>query len=836
MNENEYTCNGNTLILSEDRLRFLYMSAAGSGNTFLGDEQMPLWRIWLYDEETRQLNTFPAHPAEKKYWQTPLVMGNNSISSIDATFVDESWDEQNGRLCLKYRHEHVEVSFFFEFSDSGIIWWGEFQNHGPFPIYRFETIPGWKITYDEDNSFLMPEYVMPAIEYKPVYETEYGINCAWNGFNITSPGPLTALYAIQNETFIPTHTKLKGDRQKAGKVSVVSSIVCFRNPDECLVGVKNKLTAFSGLREWTDAYISDNFGQLPKLHEKIDKNLFDKLASAVVCPVGGDMKEAAKIIKDIPGTLMIHTPGYMSPTKDSPITWDSFPNYFPPNKLHGTIEDFREMINVAHNSGHLFMPRTSFFYWTKGSDIDRQYDVEKLAMVRVDGKPRTANWCLPGYLISPSSKIVKQLLDEFYQQWRQLGADVYFTNVIAAIDPVGNGYDFHPDSPGPDLYFDQVRKMMSRYGSRMPMLSEGGACWQLPFQTGGCLNPAWNPDNPGAGYWRTPDRGVYMGYRCEVGVFLKNEYVRFYPHNTGTRLGQTSIQQLTFSLLNNVSPKLGMASADRFTKRNRRWLKILLHLGKTAFAKLYGARLLSYDYSGDGQIFAEYDTARIIANFSEHEYDCSHLLTDSSIVPNGFLFISKDKDTIAGSFSSYKEKKCPEGQIIIVENNVESRYSIMPENNMECGSPGKLSESESDLMIRFRLKMKSVPQYCNFQGAIPLVVPTEISDDSDTFEIRYNMHYGTVQFLQKYPSYLIGDVTAYDFELMPGENYDIAVCAGRNPGMTINGRVFDKSAWYYVHEQVPLDFQPDSSSEWNFDKDNSGWEAAEDRYFDVELC
>ena len=829
---NTFSYKGTTLVLSDDYLKIFKLDVNKSQNNFSGDNSTPTWRIWLFDEETKKLNTY-SEPSCKQYWQDPFVMGNNSVSSLESSFVSKDWNRDTGTLQLNYSHNCCDVSIFFQLESTGVIWWGKFTNKCDMPVYRFETIADWKISYNDQNSFLLPEYAMPAIEYKPVYKTEYTMHCTWDGFIITSPQDLTALYAIQDENrLMPTHTQLEGEGHDTGDLALNFYTICFRKQGESLVSVKSKLAPFNNLRQWADAYVYDNHCKIKKLKEKVDSKIYDKLASAVMVPIAGNMKEAADFIEEIPGTAMIHTPGYMSPTTESPISWDSFPNYFPPNKLYGSSEDYQNLVSKIHDCGHLFMPRNSFFYWTKNSDIDKKYSVENLAIVRIDGKKRTANWCIPGYLVSPSSTAVLKLLEEFYDKWIKMGTDVYFTNVVAAIDPCGNGYDFHPDCPAPDLLFSQLKRLMKKYGSRVPMLSEGGASWQLPLQTGHCHHPAWNPESPGPDYWRTPDRGRYVKYRSEVGVFLKNEYIRFYPHNTGCRLGQNTMSQLTYSILHSVNPKLGISSKDRFTQKNKRWLKVLSHLGQTVFHRLFGARLLKYEENKTGQIFAEYENTKIIGNFSEQDFDCSNILPECQIATNGFVFMSSD--LIAGNFSVFKGSKCPEGEIIIIENNTESRYNTLPQDDSICHTEPEVCYNNSELAVKLRVKMNSFPQYGTSRGVIPLITPKG-NTGSNTLEILYNMHYGTIQFLQQYPNYLNCDLTAYNLELIPEKPYDIIILAGEKPKLIINGKIFDKPLWYYVHEQVPLEKAPEKISKWKFCKEGIIWKPTDDKDFKVEL-
>ncbi len=817
----QFACADAALTISPDGLSLQTLALAGCKNSFKGDKDIPLWRIWLFDEKTKRTNDYPLIPDRAQYWQSPWQMGDCSVSSLDSTLDGYEWEPDSGLLTLNYIHPDVDVRMYFKLQANSITWWADFTNKGQFPVYQIDTIPGWRVQYQEADSFLIPEHTMSAIEYRPVYKTEYTMHSTWDGFLITSPGKVWSLYAIQEpDCLLPTHTRLDGNKEKNGHVAINCGTICFRESGRSFTTVKNKISVFKDLRTWGDAYIHDNFDELPALNDKIAPELYDKIAAAVLIPLAGNITEAKNIVQEIPSPAIIHTPGYMHPTKHSPISWDSFPNYFPPNAAYGTAGDFAELITAVRDSGHVFMPRNSFFYWSKGSDVDNEFGLEKMAKVRIDGKPRTANWCLPGYIVSPSCKMVQELLEQFYEKWHGLGAEMYFTNVIGAINIYGNRYDFHPDGPGPDLFFDQIRKMMKKYGALKPMLSEAGAAWQLPYQTGFCLHPAWNPDEPGEHYWRTPDRGKYIRYRNDPGVFLKNEYIRFYPHNTGSRLGQNTIPQLTFSLLHSLNPKLGIVSKDRFTVRHKRWLNLLSHLGKTAFKTLFGARLLKYDISRNNVITAEYENCTVIGNCSNEALDCGGYLPASTIAPGGFLFLAEG--LAIGALEMIAGKKLDNGQILFLENGEQKLYDTAP---VDTGQPPNCNKefNNPDKSIDFTLRFDSLPEYGNTKGFVELIKPPA-STGKNSFEIRYNMHYGSIQFIQKYPGMLICDLTSYDMELISGKLYHISIIPGDNPALVVNGKSYDQPKWYYVHEQVPLTQPPKVLDQWDFKPVDDNWQ------------
>jgi hypothetical protein len=480
--------NGKTSIaLAQDGSNLKYLKVAGVKNHFKGDSSSSLWRLYLFDEKTKRLNTYPLYGS----WQHKWEMGIASISSRDAKLVRKHWSDAKKLLMLEYSHPQAKVTMFFKLNSHSIVWWGEFSNKDKLPIYQFTIMDKWQLTYNQQNSFIMPGLSTSGIEYKTIKWTVYDTVNAWDGFLCPSPKNLFSLYAVQAENgpLLGTYTTLRGDGAPTGTVAVTSSTLCFRKREESLNSVKLKISSFKDLRSWADSYVHDNFPSIKKLNEKIPDAIRSKLKEAYLMPVlAGNMKKITKVIAKIPGTVILHTPAFKRPPpKGGP--WDAFPNYFPPNPKYGSMDDYQKLIAEARANGHIFMPRTSFFYWVNGSDPDKKYGLKSLAKIRIDGKPRTARWALPGYIVSPSSKIVLDLLHGYFETWRKLGAEVYFTNVIGAISPHGNRYDFHPDAPAPDYYYEQIRKMMKWHGAQMPLLSEGAGAWQLPFQAGFCIHP-----------------------------------------------------------------------------------------------------------------------------------------------------------------------------------------------------------------------------------------------------------------------------------------------------------------------------------------------------------
>ncbi len=665
---------GVEVVLSADGQRLVRLAVPGAENQFASAPDRGLWRLWWYDEATRKANTY-SHQYTGYYWQDPFVMGQASLSNLETQLKTWNWDEAAGRLNLEYTHPQAEVKISFELTDTAVTCRGEFKNLSAVPVYHFSLLDNWQLSSTAQNTFILPDHTA-GVEYRTVRKGYYSQECTWDGLLVSGPTGCFSLYALQDPAqYLATETRLTGGGVVAAPLAIDSGTVCFRRTGESLKCVALKISAFPDLRTWADGYVQDNFPGLKPLAEKIPAPLREKVARAVLFPAGGKMVDLARTVENLPGTAIIHTPSYMTPLPGKANGWDAFPNYFPPNPEFGTLEDYPALVETVNRSGHLFMPRNSFFYWAKDSAVDREIGVEKMAMVGVDGQPRTARWAELGWLISPSSRPARAKLEEFFNTWREMGASLYFTNVIAAIGPWGNRYDFHPDTPAPDLFYHQIRQLLAWHGERLPLLSEGGGAWQMPYQAGFCGDPGWNPNAPGADYLMLPSRGDYLGFRRELNPLLYHQYVQYYPHNASVTDILDSLPKLSYALACGVNPKFGLTQ-NNDPEQYYRWLRTVAVMGEQVFSRLYGQRLEQFEKNG-GLIRARYGRCEIIANLAEAEYA---LPEPAGLVlgGQGFYFHDPDSGVTAGSFAEYAGHRFPSPQLLILQEAADRAEVWLP--------------------------------------------------------------------------------------------------------------------------------------------------------------
>ncbi|MDD3154430.1 MAG: hypothetical protein PHS41_06145, partial [Victivallaceae bacterium] len=448
-----------------------------------------------------------------------------------------------------------------------------------------------------------------------------------------------------------------------------SPAIFFAEKGESRNAVATRIQAYPTLSAWAEDYRMDNFPNMLRLKKKYDPDTLSRLSKAFLMPVSGTFADLQKMLDRLPGTAIMHTPGYMrSPKGKQNRGWDAFPNYFPPNPRYGTQEEYRALTRAAVGKGHLFMPRNSFFYWADNSDADLAFDLKKLAMKRVDGKIRLAVWAIPGVLVSPSSAVVQKELDRFFGIWKDMGANAYFTNVIGAIGPWGNRYDFHPEAPAADLFYDQIYKMMRRHGRKIPLLSEGSGAFQLPWQAGFCGTPNWDPARPAAKFRMGADRGVFVRSVPEINLYLYHPYALTYPHNAGTSDGTESMPKLSYSLVYGIGLKIGIDDGGKkLNSTNLRYLRTAALLARDVWSVVYGDRCLRNERLNSGIVRTDYEHAQTAANFSEQEAEITLNGVRATIAPEGFFFVSNDHRTVAGFFSAFGGKSLSRPELVVLQ-------------------------------------------------------------------------------------------------------------------------------------------------------------------------
>ena len=667
---------GDTAIFADPATGTVKISLAGTEKQF--SSSGVLWSFKIFDADTARRNTRPQKETRSVYWGDVWKPSFNEVNSKQAKLTGV--EKANNTLTLKYRHELAEVSVCYEIKNNAVIYSGKIKNLGKEPICDFAVLPELYFELNKNETLIAPDQSCQGAEYSSVFTFSWSLTSAWNGFLIRELNN-KGFIAVDNvqeieKEYLMSSSSLRGDKS-GKKLRYTNNMRIFARSGEERKTSQVVLHHFKTLRQWADSYVKLNFPNgMKTLREKLGAERFDKLSRAYLAPTYGRISQAGEFVKHAPGQYIVHPPAWMKHVPGNPSNWDVFPNYFPPAKDQGTMEELAAFIRSVNKSGQFFMPRNSFFYWGIGTDFDKKHNLAANAIVCEDGKPRTAKWAHPGYLVSPSAKPVNAELDRIYDKWSSMGANLYFTNVIAAIDPYNNRYDFHKDAPAPDQMYTMISRLMKRHGEKLPLFSEGGGFWQVPWQAGICEKPGWNKKAPLDFARSNPKRVTLVRAAYEVPLYLEHEYIRYYPTNTSYEDGPYSSQRISFSLAHGYSLKCGFFAGAEPRRKNLLLMRTIALLADKVQSRLYGKRLLNYRYDGNKVVYTNYGGNKVVYNPSEKTVPFKCELFAAEVAKDGFSFVSADKKVFAGIFESVNGKKFSEPLLLVVEKSANQTLRI----------------------------------------------------------------------------------------------------------------------------------------------------------------
>ena len=678
-----YINDGVVFAMSPDGTSFRFLKLSGVNAGYTGNDATPLWRLWYVDSNVRQKNATKVQTGI--FYQQAWESGDCTADSTQAKLVSKEWNQETGQLVLGYQHDRTDVTVNLSIKDNGVDIKAGIKNKCEDPVQMISVPSSWSVYYTKNNTIIMP-LSNGAIEYESINWNYYdSIGSAFDGFMINGDRLFASYYtqdSYKNEDkpYLATQSVYNGAKTNQYRMSVENNTIVWREKGEAVEGINLSMRVYDTMRDWADDYVLRNYGEMRTALEKVqeqDRATFPK--SYMIYLNNGRFSEFSELSKYMPGHVQFHlgTAMHLNEEQSEYSNFDAFPNYFPPNEKWGTMQDYKNFVSTLNSGGHFYMPRTSHYYYTEGSDVDLKYASEgggaSLAIRRIDGKPQQATWGLPGWLYSPFSKNANEYLEDSFKIWtEELGATTYFTNVVAIMQAYGHRYDFHPDGSSPDLIHDQLLKNFKYFGEQIPIFGEGSSGSRVPYQLGMMSDPRWDPDTEVVSYMKAESRGRFIQSRPDIGCVLQSEYIRYYPHNIGEG-GQTSFRALTHSFMYNTALKTSVDLSVEKRDSKWRWIRAQAILADLISSRLFGARAEDEEelLTEDGVKRMNYSGNIVTANFSENGYS----LGNNEITRNGYDFKSADGLVESGVYNIYNGHKFEEPQLIIKEN-VESGMKV----------------------------------------------------------------------------------------------------------------------------------------------------------------
>ncbi len=680
-----YTKDGTALALGDEGRTFRFLRLSGANGGYKGTEETPVWKIWYMNDDILEKNKTLAldDPARngmkiKQTWH----LGEDFITSADANLKSSDFNKETGELTLSYEHAKADVIVHINLSNKAATFEAEVTNKSDNAMQRIAVPCDWTLYYSKDNTLIVP-IDGTVIEYKNVASLNWSTTTPFDGFVLNGDDVMSTMYiqdgsgsSDSDKPLMLAITHLNGPKTNQQWVNARHETLVYRYKNETVRSATVKVAMHENLRQWADDYVNDCFPNMRTLAEKIPEDLREVYPKYYWLGTEyGSYPEYQKLVDVLPGHANIHMGTAYHAIEGTDLTYDAFPNYFPPDPKYGTMEDLKNYIANASSKGHIYTPRTSFHYYAKGSDLSTKfgYDEPAMAIHNVDGEPDAVAWGCEGWLFSPSSTNANKFLDYSYDTWvNQLGSRAMFTNVVAIMNT--HLYDFNAESENPDLLHDELIKMNYRYGSKIPLYSEGASIYRLPSQAGFNFDADWDPDDVTYEHLVNGQTGEFVGIRHDIFPLVASEYTKFYPHNLAVDV-QSSTRAVTHSLMYNVNLKAVIGASGNISNSKWRWLRGVAALSEYVQPYLFGARLAGPEDEIEKDIKkVVYDGSTVVANFSDNGYKTGN----NTISPNGFEFTACDGKVKAGVYTEYNGHELENEVMLITEDTTVSSKIFAP--------------------------------------------------------------------------------------------------------------------------------------------------------------
>lgn len=682
--------DGTVFALSADGKSFRYLKLSGVDGGMKGSEKTPVWKLYFIDKNVEKANE--TNQPEGAYMQA-WVTGDCTADSTEAQLTDVQWNRDGGMLELSYKHDWADVSVTAKITGENIDFSCSVTNKCDYPIQKVKIPVNWNTFYSAANTVIVPTS-SSAVEYTSILGNYHStFTAAWDGLFLTGR-KVFGIFNIQHEydengaPIMCCETQESGSLTKKNFDLLIGEIV-YRKKGESVETVPVRIGVFDNIRDYCDKYINVCYPNMKTIYEKIpeaDRDIYAKSYFAYLD--FGRYNDFKKISEELPGHAIMHNTTSMHSNGDYG-GFDAFPNYFPPNEEWGTMEDLSDYGQVLRKNGHIFMPRNSFYYITKDSDLDRSIGCENLAIVRMDGKAQRADWARPGWIMSPFSKTGNEFLDSTYNTWKSAGATAYFTNVITVLNPeCGYLYDFSSESPRPDYFFNGLIARIKKEGDRLPLFTEGAAGIRMPYQVGMMTDSEHQPGEEVRSYMLSEWRGAPVRVRKDVQCMMTSKYIKNYIPNHGKE-SHGSIRAVSYALMYNVGLKLHIVPGEEGKSDARwRWLRATALISDIIGGRLYGKEMENeVEYLDNDVRKGEYEGNKITANLGEEPFASGN----SVITPNGFEFRSADKLVSGGVYDVYNGHEFNVPQMILTEEDGASTkvYAPIADSEFEICVPNK---------------------------------------------------------------------------------------------------------------------------------------------------
>jgi len=487
--------------------------------------------------------------------------------------------------------------------------------------------------------------------------------------------------------------------------------------------------------ETINAYRTDNgIHDFPSIHGKLGNN-FQRVRKAPV--LKADFRQLRwnglekftdynSFLPTLPAPSILHLVSYHTGGHDT-----HYPDFYPPDPVFGTVEEFRALFDKAHSLGIMVMPYINPTWWNEES-MTMQNELPPLTMddiasLDANGQP-VFNSYGPntGIAVSPQHPfVVKRLHRLMREMTEDLPSDFVLEDQIGA----RSGFrDFNPTLDAPTSYSEKWLEHTRRYADKY-LATEDGFDRLLETEVGFHGSLLLMEKNGAADQWFGRGNWDYYPFT----PIAAHDKILFYQHDLAPETTTSNQRNLAWNLAFGF-----MLTYDLSGDLQKRpdWLRLVSQFQSHVCYLYAGEKMTDYVLLQNGVTQSVFETIDVIANWNEAS---PFSISGHTIPPQGAFVVSHDGSLEAGVFTSFNGTSLsPGNHYIIVErdlsgDNVMVFQPLGNDTEITIQRPANWTDAESIFAIAV-------------SGDKTFEVPRTVKEDGITFLWRREMEDANIDY------------------------------------------------------------------------------------------
>jgi hypothetical protein len=370
------------------------------------------------------------------------------------------------------------------------------------------------------------------------------------------------------------------------------------------------------------------------------------------------------------------------------------PDFYPPEPLLGTAEEFQNMIDTLQSRDYLVMLAGSSAWWMEDSptmlNLPDGLTIQDIAVIERDSTVQYYSPDDPLFACSPSSPFVKQKNAEVYDIiFNTYGADMIFEDATMSSGP----YDFNASAKSPvsirqewlDYYAGISDHAIVPEGAIIPMTESMTGIIGTSFGEFRTSNRGWD---------YAADDGFWRPYPLVSRLF--GDKVISYPSYAGFTENKEAFAW--YSLF--ACPfQIDMDEmSDRpywIVEEHDGWIPVIHDFQGRVTSRIIGNQLIEYSDLDGPATLADYGDISIIKNW---EPDTPYSYELLSIAPDGIYARSSSGDLLAGIFTRFNDQELSSGEHYLIgetySDSIEVLHPMGGSTPVQIDKPAEWSDTD----------------------------------------------------------------------------------------------------------------------------------------------